>query len=93
LDRPLEQLFDLLGLGMVGEKLEEVVEVIDRHLKPLDRGGEVAGAESIAFLLVACCEVLDGEVDMTSLIHLMIFHALEEGLAQEEYGAIDLQFL
>jgi hypothetical protein len=37
----LEQLFDLLGLGMIGEKLEEVVEVIDRHLEPFDRGGEV----------------------------------------------------
>jgi hypothetical protein len=41
LNRPLEQLFDLLGLGMIGEKLEEVVEVIDRHLEPFDRGGEV----------------------------------------------------
>jgi hypothetical protein len=48
----LEQLFDLLGLGMIGEKLEEVIEVINRHFKPLDRGGEVAGVEPIAFLVV-----------------------------------------
>jgi hypothetical protein len=33
----LELLFDLLGLGVIGEKLEEIVEVIDRHLQPFDR--------------------------------------------------------
>jgi hypothetical protein len=33
----LEPLFYLLGLGMIGEKLEEVIEVIDRHLEPFDR--------------------------------------------------------
>lgn len=35
--RLLEQLFDLLGLGVVGEEGEEIVEVIDRHLEPFDR--------------------------------------------------------
>jgi hypothetical protein len=54
----LEQLFDLLGLAVVGEKLKEVVEVIDRHLEIFDRGGEVAGVESIAFLWVGGGEVL-----------------------------------
>jgi hypothetical protein len=33
----LEQLFDLLGLAVVGKKLEEIVEVADAHFKPLDR--------------------------------------------------------
>jgi hypothetical protein len=28
IDRPLEQLFGLLGLGMVGKSMQEVVEVI-----------------------------------------------------------------
>jgi hypothetical protein len=67
----LQQLFDLLGWAMVGKKLEVVVQVIDRHLEPFDglrlaighRGGEVAGVKPIAFLVVACGEVLEGEVE------------------------------
>jgi hypothetical protein len=58
----LEHLFDLLGLGVIGEKLEEVVEVIDRHWSPFDRGGAVAGVESIAFLWVSGGEVVEGKV-------------------------------
>jgi hypothetical protein len=54
----LEQLFDRLGLGMVGKKLKEVVKIIDRHWSPFDRGGEVAGVASIAFLWVGGGEVL-----------------------------------
>jgi hypothetical protein len=43
---------------MIGEQIQEVVEVADRHLEPFDglrpaighRGGEAAGVEPIAFL-------------------------------------------
>jgi hypothetical protein len=67
----LEQLFDLLGLAVVGKKLEEIIEVADAHFKPLDglrpaighRGGEVAGVESIAVLWVGGGEVIEGEVE------------------------------
>jgi hypothetical protein len=52
LDRPLQQLFDLLGLGMIGEEMQKIIQVIDRHLEIFDRGGEVAGVEPIAFLVV-----------------------------------------
>jgi hypothetical protein len=60
LDRPLEQLFDLLGLAVVGEKLEEVVEVIvgeasrfeNRYWSPLNRCGEVAAVEPIALTIL-----------------------------------------
>jgi hypothetical protein len=38
--------------------MQEVVEVTDRHLEPFDRGGEVVGVESIAFLWVGGGEVL-----------------------------------
>jgi hypothetical protein len=48
LDRSLAHLFDLLGLGMIGEEMQKIIQVIDRHLEPFDRGGEVAGVESIA---------------------------------------------
>jgi hypothetical protein len=58
----VEPLFDLLSLGMVGEKLEEIVEVIvgeasrfeNRHWSPCDRGGEVAGLESVDRLVRSC---------------------------------------
>jgi hypothetical protein len=73
LDRPLEQLFDLLGLAAIGEKLEEVVKVIDRHLEPFDRGGEVAGVESIAFLWVGGGEVVEGEVEGVLVVDRVFF--------------------
>jgi hypothetical protein len=43
--------------------MQEVVEVGDRHLEPFDRGGEVAGVESIACLWVGGGEVVEGEVE------------------------------
>jgi hypothetical protein len=89
----LKLLFGLLADRAIRKKLEVVVKVIDRLLEGFDRGGEAAGVEPIAFLVVACGEVVEGEVDMTTLIHLMIYHALEEELAQEEYESIDLRFL
>ncbi len=53
----------MLGLGMVGEKLEKVVEVIDRHLEPFDRGVEVAGVKPVACLWVGGGEVVEGEIE------------------------------
>jgi hypothetical protein len=69
----LQQLFDRLGLGMIGEKLEEVVEVIDRHLEPFDRGGEVAGVEPIAFLWVGGGEVVEGEIEGVLVVDRVFF--------------------
>ncbi len=58
----MEPLFGLLRLAVVGEKLKEVVEVIDRHFQPFNRGSEAAGVKPIAVLMVACGEVVEGEV-------------------------------
>jgi hypothetical protein len=69
----LEQLFDRLGLAVVGEKLEKVIKVIDRHLEPFDRGIEVAGVESIAFLWVGGGEVVEGEVEGISVVDRVFF--------------------
>jgi hypothetical protein len=82
INRPLAQLLDLLGLGMIGEKLKKVVEVIvgaasrfeNRHWSPFDRlrpaighrGGEVAGVEPIAVLWVGGGEVVEGLNQLTS---------------------------
>jgi hypothetical protein len=51
--------------------MQEVVKIIvgeasrfeNRHWSPFDRGGEVAGVESIAFLWVGGGEVVEGEVE------------------------------
>jgi hypothetical protein len=48
--------------------MQEVVEVVDRHLEPFDglrpaighRGGEVASVESIAFFWASGGEVVEG---------------------------------
>jgi hypothetical protein len=40
---------DLLGLAVVGEEVEEVVEIADRHFNPFCGGCEVAGVEAIDF--------------------------------------------
>jgi hypothetical protein len=48
----LKPLFGLLADRAIRKKLEVVVEVIDRLLQGFDRGGEVAGLEPIAFLVV-----------------------------------------
>jgi hypothetical protein len=66
-------LFDLLGLAVVGEKLEKVIKVIDRHLEPLDRGGEVDGVEPIAFLWVGGGEVVDGEAEGVLVVNQVFF--------------------
>jgi hypothetical protein len=44
---------DLLGLAVVGEEVEEVVEIADCHFEPFLGGGEVVDVEAIAFRLVA----------------------------------------
>jgi hypothetical protein len=43
---------DLLGLAVVGEEVEEVVEIADCHFEPFFGGGEVGGVEAIAFPLI-----------------------------------------
>jgi hypothetical protein len=48
---------DLLGLAVVGEEVEEVVEIANRHFEPFFGGGEGGGVEAIAFRLVGGGEV------------------------------------
>jgi hypothetical protein len=47
----------LLGLAVVGEEVEEVVEIAYRCFEPFFGGGEVVGVEAIAFRLVGGGEV------------------------------------
>jgi hypothetical protein len=60
LDGCLEELFGLLGGGVVGEEVEEVVEVGDGFFKTLGGGGEAAGVEAVALLWMGGGE---GEVE------------------------------
>ncbi len=88
LDRPLEQLFDLLSLGMIGEKLEKVIKIIDRLFKIFDRRGEAAGVKPIAFLMVACGEVVEGEVEGVLVVNrafLLEAWALESMITPNQY--------
>jgi hypothetical protein len=62
-DCPLKHGSDLLGLAVVGEEVEEVVEIADRHFEPFFGGGEGGGVEAIAFRLVGGGEVVEGEVE------------------------------
>jgi hypothetical protein len=59
----LEQLFGLLGLGVVGEEVEEVVEVVDGGLERFGGGGEAAGVEAVAGRWLGGGEVVEGEVE------------------------------
>jgi hypothetical protein len=39
-------------LETIGEKLEEIIDIINCHLQPFNRGGEVTAVEAIAVLMV-----------------------------------------
>jgi hypothetical protein len=66
----LKHCFDLLGLAVVGEEVEEGVEIAvgeasrfeNRHFEPFFGGSEVVGVEAIAFHLVGGGEVLERTV-------------------------------
>jgi hypothetical protein len=59
----LEELFGLLGWGVVGKEVEEVVEVGDGHFEIFDGGSEAVGVEAVALLWVGGGEVVEGEVE------------------------------
>jgi hypothetical protein len=40
----------------------------NRHLQPFGRGGVVAAVETIAFLMIASGEVVEGEVEKVSVV-------------------------
>jgi hypothetical protein len=56
---------DLLGLAVVGEEVEEVVEIADCHFEPFFGDGEGGDVEAIAFRLVGGGEVVESELIST----------------------------